>query len=130
MSNYAENIKAALGNTMDNTMLLAAYLTLGAMGDGMALTEEEVMQYEGEHNFVSKVLAFTPMVRKVSEIAVQSGMEFPGVFLYDVVDGFGNYLRQQGLYETKEQQVEALVNLATTFFGESCDFMTPELLAV
>ena len=117
----------SLETAIESNLLIALYLSLGAMGEDMGLTDEEVMANEGECNFIEKVVAFAPVVSRVAEIAVEGQITFPGVFLYEVVESYGAYLRKGGLNQTKAEQIEELLKQATDFFEEDFSFAADEL---
>lgn len=113
-----------------NHQLIAAYLALGAMGADMEMTDEETMKHDGECMFVERVVGHVPLAAKVAELSITKQMAFPKVFVYDVVESFGDYLRKGGIDADKSAKVAKLVELATEFFEQDCGFMAPELMAL
>ena len=93
----------------------SAYLALGALREPMS--NEEIDNWGGECFFVEWVLMHQPMIQAVVKAAYGLDAEFPGVFLYEVVEEFGAWLRKQDpLLVICDSAKTKLIALSVEFF--------------
>ena len=97
------------------TPAYAAYLALGAMRQ--PLSDKESNDFGGECFFVAWVVGHVPLIQAVVKTAYDNDIEFPGVFLYEVVEPFGAWLRTVGSIAFNDRDTKAeLARLAVEFF--------------
>ena len=69
----------------------AAYLALGYLRE--PLTDEEVEGWGGELHAVDHVLTCMPIVMAAEKALQDESIDYPGVFLYEVVEELGHKVR-------------------------------------
>lgn len=69
----------------------AAYLALGYLRE--PLTDEEVEGWGGELHAVAHVLTCMPIVKAAEKALSDESVDYPGVFLYEVVEELGHKVR-------------------------------------
>lgn len=69
----------------------AAYLALGFLRE--PLTDEEVEGWGGELHAVAHVLTCMPIVKAAEKALLDESVDYPGVFLYEIVEELGWAIR-------------------------------------
>lgn len=109
---YLESAKAAASRSY------AAYLALGGLHE--PYNDDDMHWHGSESSFVDWVTGFTPQVEAIVATALDMDLVFPGVFLYEVVEEFGKYLRANPS-STQDEYLLELVRLASAFFYRDND---------
>ena len=72
----------------------AAYLALGYLRE--PLTDEEVEGWGGELHAVDHVLTCMPIIKAAEKALADASVDYPGVFLYEIVEELGWKVRGMG----------------------------------
>lgn len=94
---------------------ILAFVVIGATAE--PLTSEETDKYQGQTNYVDAVLSEIDSVVDCYYSAVQAEKDFPGVFLYDVAEMYGLWLRHNIEAPDVDKDAE-LGRLSALFFGQ------------